>query len=598
MENKKKGNLFNKRVWGLLKPYVWLLIVSVVFSIVNTFFNSMLPQVFRYAVDVVIGNDAAATPDWVRWLRLPPFEKPVLLWGSAGTVLLLAVLAGLCGYVSGMATVKAADSFIKDLRDKLFHHVQRIRFSWHSSHKTGDVIQRCTSDVDVIRNFLSGQLMEVFRIIVLIILSLFMMFSMDYGLTFVAFAFIPIVVGYSMFFYKRIGKEFKKADEAEGDLSSTVQENLTGVRVVRAFGRERYEVSQFDVKNDIYASLWLKLGRSLGYFWSTGDFFTGLQIMLIITLGAGAAVDGRITLGEYLAFISYNAALVWPVRALGRILSDMSKTGVSVERVSYILNAPEEDNFAGEKPPMNKDIVFSHVSYQYEDDMEKEVLKDIDFTIPVGKTYGILGETGSGKSTLIHLLARLYELPEGSGKITVGGVDIKKINKPYLRKNLGIVLQEPFLFSRTVEENIKAAAPEAGLDDIRYYAQIACVDDALNSFTHGYQTMVGERGVTLSGGQKQRVAIARMLMQEAPIMIFDDSLSAVDSETDSKIREALKENLGQSTVILISHRITTLMHADVIVVLENGELAEMGSHKELLQKKGIYKSIYDIQMRR
>ena len=595
---KKKERQSKKQVWVLLRKFTWLFVAAVVFSLLNTFFNTMLPQIFRFAVDAVIGNQADAWPNWLTLLDKNRRDAGTLLLVSASGILIFAILAGFCSYVSSMSTARMSEGFIKDLRDKLFFHAQRIPFPWHARHKTGEIIQRCTSDVDVIRDFFSNQLMEVFRIVILIAASLGMMFSMNVRLTLVIFLFMPLIVAYSVLFYTKVGKDFREADESGGELSSGIQENLTGVRVVRAFGRERYEVDRFDIKNNRYADLWLRLGRILGYYWSLGDFITGIQIMVIITLGAVFAVDGQISLGEFLAFITYNASLVWPVRELGRILSEMSKAGVSIDRVAYILDTNEEqDDPQGLEPPMDGDIVFSHVSYRYDGEDEKEVIHDLSFTLPAGKTYAILGETGSGKSTLMQLLVRLYELLPENGRITIGGTDISEIKRSYLRKNIGVVLQEPFLFSRSVGENIRAANPEANSMEIRHFARIACVDDALASFSQGYETMVGERGVTLSGGQKQRVAIARMLMQRAPIMIFDDSLSAVDSETDSKIRAALKEQLGQATVILISHRITTLMQADKILVIENGRLAEMGSHRELLEQGGIYKSIYDIQMR-
>ena len=373
-----------------------------------------------------------------------------------------------------------------------------------------------------------------------------------------------------------------------------MQENLTGVRVVRAFGREKYEIDRFDKKNNKFADMWIRLSYVMGMYWGFGDLFTGLQIMTILVLGTIVAVNGSISVGTFMAFVSYNATLVWPIRSLGRVLSEMSKAGVSIDRINYILEEEEEqDDPAGLTPDLHGDIVFDHVNFAYEGLMP--ILKDIHFTIKAGSTFAILGGTGSGKSTLMHLLDRLYELPKEGGTISIGGTDIRTIRLSYLRENIGMVLQEPFLFSRTIRENISAARPGADMEEIRHASRIASVDDAIMGFSGGYDTIVGERGVTLSGGQKQRVAIARMLMQRAPIMIFDDSLSAVDAETDAKIRNALDQNLGGSTVILISHRITTLMKADCILVLSNGQIAQMGTHQELVSQPGIYRDIYNIQ---
>ena len=316
-----------------------------------------------------------------------------------------------------------------------------------------------------------------------------------------------------------------------------------------------------------------------------GDLITGFQVIFIITMGAVEAVHGNITAGEFIAFASYNTTLVWPVRSLGRILSEMSKAGVSFDRVNYILDSAEEDMSDSGKAPEHTDIAFEHVTFGYE---------DVSVHIREGATFGILGGTGSGKSTMVHLLDRLYELEEGT--IRIGGIDIREISRGWLREHIGIVLQEPFLFSRTIRENIAAANPAASMEEIREAARTACVDDAVMGFADGYETMVGERGVTLSGGQRQRVAIARMLLAKTPVMIFDDSLSAVDAETDSKIRGALKEKMKDATVILISHRITTLMEADQILVLNHGRVEELGTHLELCRGGGIYQKIYEIQM--
>ena len=315
--------------------------------------------------------------------------------------------------------------------------------------------------------------------------------------------------------------------------------------------------------------------------------------MVIILAGIHESVAGAMTLGAFVAFVSYNESLAWPVRSLGRVLSDMSKAGVSMDRVGYILRSPEEQDQPDDVPFPGGDIVFDHVTFGYEG---QPVLKDVSFTIREGETFAVLGGTGSGKSTLVHLLDRLYDVPEGSGRITIGGVDLRHIRRSDLRRHIGLVLQEPFLFSQTIGENIRAVRPDAPEDAMRRAAAIACVDDAVTSFPEGYDTIVGERGVTLSGGQKQRVAIARMLMQQAPVMIFDDSLSAVDAETDEKIRTALRRSTGNTTVLLISHRVTTLMQADRILVLDGGRVAELGTHAQLVEKPGIYRDIYNIQM--
>jgi len=286
--------------------------------------------------------------------------------------------------------------------------------------------------------------------------------------------------------------------------------------------------------------------------------------------------------------------LVWPIRQLGRMISEMSKAGVSMGRVHYIMSSePEPVVENGLKPELNGDIEFKNVSFNY--DGCPEILRDVSFTVKGGTTLGILGGTGSGKTTLMNLLDKLYELPEGRGAISIGGTDIRKIDTAYLRSGIGMVLQEPFLFSRTIGENVAITRDNATLDEIRDASKAACLDETVTGFTQGYDTAVGERGVTLSGGQKQRCAIARMLMQDTPIMVLDDSLSAVDTETDAKIRAALEKRFGSATVIIISHRITTLSHTDRIVVLEHGTIAEQGTHEQLKNAGGTYSMIYRAQ---
>ncbi len=582
-------------IWRFLRPYLWIFALTLLFSMGNTVLGSLTPQVVRVAVDSILGGEpfpdvvTALAPQAL--LRADPMAQ---LIAAAGFLLIVAVLSGLCTYGSRMGTANGSESFVKSLRDALYRHIQRLPYAWHVRHSTGEIIQRCTSDVEVVRNFVTNQLLEVCRIVFLVGFSLAVMFSMNWRTTLIAVGFLPVILLYSGFFFSKIAKRFLTADEAEGALSATVQENLTGVRVVRAFGREKFEVERFDQKNERFASLWIRLGRLMSAYWGIGDLITGLQILTVISVGVLQAVNGEITLGEFLAFVSYNQSLVWPVRGLGRILSEMSKAGVSIERLAYILDSePEEEPKDAKTPPMDRDIVFDHVSFAYG---EQPVLRDVSFTIPAGKTFAVLGATGSGKSTMMHLIDRLYDLPPEGGRITVGGVDISEISRPYLRRNIGIVLQEPFLFSRTIRENIAAVRPGASMDEIRRQAGTAHVDEAILEFADGYDTIVGERGVTLSGGQKQRVAIARTLMQDAPILIFDDSLSAVDAETDAQIRASLHDAKGSSTVILISHRVTTLMQADLILVLQDGRVAELGSHDELMEKHGLYREIYDLQM--
>ena len=570
---------------------------ALVLAWMNTACNAVIPQIIGVTLDSVLGDKEPGLPGFVQ--ALLPLDRQradprAALWAAAGAVALAAAVRGLCIFGMRVNLARGSEGFVKKLRDSLYSHIQRLSFQWHTAHATGDIIQRCTSDVEVIRTFVCNQLMEVLRTVFLIALYTGIMLAMNWRLALIPLAFIPVTGLASGVFYGKISARFQVADEAEGELTTCAQENLTGVRVVRAFGRERFEIDRFAQKNDRFSALWVELGKVLSVYWASGVFLVCLQIMAVVAAGAAAAVNGSITLGDFQAFVIYNSAMAWPVRSLGRVLSEMSKAGVSMDRVGHILKAEEEADRPGAKRvKLGGDIVFDHVTFGYEG---QEVLRDVSFTIPWGSTFAVLGGTGSGKSTLVHLLDRLYDLEEGQGRVTVGGVDIRDISREDLRRQVGLVLQEPFLFSQTIRENIAATRPEAAGEELRACAQIACVDEAIADLPKGYETVVGERGVTLSGGQKQRVAIARMLLQNAPVMVFDDSLSAVDAETDTKIRAALKERMSQATVILISHRVTTLMQADRILVLDGGRVADIGTHNQLISRPGIYKEIYDIQM--
>lgn len=574
--------------------------LAIIFALLMQVLSLINPRIIGFTVDSIIGNEPPDVPSFVVPLiegvgGIPYLKEHLSLIAFA--VIFIALCSAVITFLFRLCNAIGAETLVKRVRDCLFEHIGHLPFSWYSENRTGDIIQRCTSDVETIKVFLSEQLTALIRIVIMILMALYFMMGIHPQLAMISAVFIPIIVLYSFFFHSRIGATFRKTDEEEGRLSAIVQENLTGVRVVRAFGRESYERERFEKQNKFYTKMWVDLMRLLSLFWSTGDLFSGLQILTVTALGAVFCVQGQMTAGDYIAFVSYNAMLTWPVRSIGRVIAQLSKAGVSIDRLAYIMNSEvESDTEEATDWDMHQDIVFDHVSFSYEEGGQK-ILDDISFTIPKGTTFGILGGTGSGKSTLVSLLDRLYDLKDGEGKILVGERDIRNIRRSCLRQNIGMVLQEPYLFSRTLRENIRIARQSSSMAEVRDAARIACLDDSIERFQHGYDTYVGERGVTLSGGQKQRAAIAQMLIRRPPVMVFDDSLSAVDAETDAKIRSQLQHSTGESTVILIAHRITTLMQADCIVVLDQGRVKEMGTHEQLIAQNGIYKKMFDMQMR-
>lgn len=594
---KKKSELLffflegSKKYFGLAAVFACILVL---FELVN-------PKIIGYTVDYIIGEEEAVPTFLLSFVTVLGGRDYVLhhLWIFAGVVILIALLGGVCRYLFQLFNSCGAEQLVRNSRDKLYTHIVRLPYKWHDINKTGDIIQRCTSDVDMIKNFIANQLTTLIRMLILIVLSVFFMVRIHPVLALVGVAFFPVVVLYSFVFHNKVASQFQKIDEEEGRLSAIAQENLTGVRVVRAFGRESYEKNRFETKNEGYTKLWIDMMRLLSFFWGSNDLICGIQGITVMSLGAYLAVQGQITAGQFVTFMSYNGFLIFPIRQLGRVISEMSKAGISMDRLLYIINSEaEQDSEDAVDFPGNGEIVFDKVTFRYDQESEVPVLKNLSLRIQKGETIGILGATGSGKSTLIHLLDGLYPLPENGGKITINGVELSKIKKEELRKHIGIVLQEPYLFSGTLEDNIRIAVDGANHEEVEKVVETASLKESILKFTEGYETFVGERGVTLSGGQKQRTAIAQMLIRKPEIMIFDDSLSAVDSQTDQKIRRALRETLGskETTVLLISHRITTIMNADRIFVIHDGQVVEEGTHEELLTRQGRYKNIYDLQI--
>jgi len=578
---KKTGGLSKKAKLLLrhLRPAALAFAIGVGASFAATILRTQFTQIIRFTVDGVILGETAGLPGW-----LAALEPGRMLAAACVCAAVVAVLEFAVGFIHDSSLPKGSEYFVKSLRDSLYSHIQRLPYSWHAKNPTGDIIQRCTSDVEMVRAFIADQVVEFVSTIFLIVVYMAIMFTMNVKIALLACAFVPLVVGTSIYYHGKIGKSFTEFDESEGALSSIVQENLTGVRVVRAFGRERDELAKFRSRNDQHTALWLRMYKMMTSFWTFGDVVSFVQLFLVIILGVHMCVGGEITLGTYLAFINYTKQMNWPVRGLGRVITNMSKVGVSLDRLLYIIESDEEH--APENPKtadMRGDICFDHVTFAYE---EKPVLRDVSFTIPGGSTLGILGGTGSGKSTIALLMARLYDPQQGA--ITIGGVDLRDMDQTVLRKNVGVVLQEPFLFSRTLKENVMIAAQDASQEQVDAAVKDACLYAAVQEFKEGYETVVGERGVTLSGGQKQRTAIARTLLSGAPVMVFDDSLSAVDAKTDAAIRQRLRSAAGDSTLVLIAHRVSTIERADQIIVLRDGEIAERGTHDELIALGGIY----------
>lgn len=544
------------------------------------------PILIKYAVDSVIGDEPAGSLQFL----MDAFGKNLMsvVWIIIG----INFIRGVFLFFKGLLSSYAAENIAQNMRDELYRQIQYMTYEHHTKKETGDMIQRCTSDVETIRRFLGVQIVDLGRILFMILMSVGIMLMLNVKLTLFAVALIPILFGFSYVFFTKVQKNFKKSDEAEGKLTTVLQENLSGVRVVRAFGREKYEIDKFEEVNKTYKDLTYRLIEILAMFWSSSDFLTLIQSGVVLVVGAQMVISGEITIGTLIAFITYESMLLWPVKQSGRLLSELGKTTVAITRVEEILNEVIESDQPNEfESDIQGKIEFDSVNFSYPDG--KMALKNINLTLEKGKTLGILGSTGSGKSTLVHLLQRLYDY---EGSIKIDGVELKNIKKQWLRRKIGLVLQEPYLYAKTVKENIGIIDKSYDELSISEAAKIASIHDNILEFKDGYDTVIGEKGVSLSGGQKQRVAISRTIIDtDKPILIFDDSLSAVDTETDMKIRRALSKRSKDVTTLIISHRITTLAEADYIIVLDEGEIIQRGTHAELIHADGLYKRIWDLQ---
>ena len=572
--------------------FLWALIATIMMVIIGF----LTPLLLSEIVDSILGSEPFTMPDFLMNPISALGGRDFLrqnLWIPALALILMNVVNGVFTFIKGRSSAIASENIARKLRNDLYRHLQHLPFAYHVKAQAGELIQRCTSDVDTIRRFLALQVMEVVNTVLMVVIAMSILLPRSVPITLYSLILVPPLFCFATWFFKMVHKSFEVADEADGVLNAVLQENLSGVRVVRAFGQQEREVEKFDRVNNDLRKKNLRLNELLAIYWGGGDAISMTQTLLTLVVCIIYACNGWITVGTLIVFTSTLGMLLFPIRQLGRTLSDAGKAMVSMKRVQAILHEeaePDEPNAL--KPDLHGDIVFDHVSFAYPDD-NVPVLRDVSFTIPAGKTAAVLGGTGSGKSTMMYLLQRLYA--PTSGKITIGGVDIQQIDRKYLRAHVGLILQEPFLYSKSIRENVGITAPEQEAERIEHAADIASASGFIAKADKGWETVVGERGVTLSGGQKQRIAIARTLLKDNNILIFDDSLSAVDTETDAQIRAALRHEQKDVTTLIISHRVTTLSQADLILVLENGQITQQGTHAELCSQPGLYQRINSIQ---
>lgn len=584
----KKFRQFTRFMEGNIKWYALGLVL--IFAL--QYFRTLTPLFIQHLVDVTFGFEDSSLPRFIQnWLVADNLSDELILIAlvSVGFTFIRMTLI----FSRRVIHAHFVETTAYKMRNKLYEHLQNLSYEYHAHSETGDLIQRVTTDVETYTTFIGEQLVEVVRMASLMAFALFQMAQMSLLMTGISSIIAPIVFTLSFVYFRRVKNVFKEVEEAEGTMTTTVQESMTGVRVVKAFNNEIFEVGKFEGKSATFRDRTFHLIHLMAWFWGGTDFLIFGQYALTASIGIVQVLNGNLQTGEFIAFLSLLGLIVWPIRQLGRIIADFGKTSVALDRIEAILSEPSEhDGDSLNTPDVKGHIVFKNVSFQFSDDT-KHLLSDISLEIQPGERVALIGRTGSGKSTLLKLLLRLYPIDQGS--IEIDGVPIDAINKKHLRSQMGMVLQEPFLYSRSVYDNIAIMNRKLPKERILNAAATASVHTDIQQFEKGYDTVVGERGVTLSGGQKQRLAIARMLLDPKPVLMFDDSLSAVDTETDRKIREALETTFKDSTVIMITHRITTAMEADHIFVLDEGKIVQKGTHDDLINEPGMYQRLWAIQ---
>jgi len=591
------------KLFSLAKGFIFLFLIAAILTAVHQYTYSNVPLFTQYLIKTLLAQPGIADQTVsVGEVNLPTFvlnffrqdtEVLNIILRIASALLILQVFRFSLRFFELWIKGALLEKLAEKLRIRLYGHIQDLNYEFHNNADTGDLIQRCTTDVETTTTFLTTRMLDFIYLLVTLLFGAYQLYYINPTMVWISLSLIPLVATSSIIYFIKIDKIFQNIEETESKMMTVVQENLSGSRVVRAFANEAFEVTKMETKNREYANALKKANSIVAIYWGSMDFISITQYLVIIAIGVYAVRNQTMDAAGVVASLSLVGMLIWPVRGLGRIINDYGKALVASDRIHHILEQSSEyENDGKEEPKINGNIEFSNVSFKFPDTQE-HLLKDVNFSIKAGQTVAIIGRTGSGKSTIINLLMRMHEYQ--NGHIFIDGVPLKEINKKYIRKQIGVVLQDPFLYSKTVYENIAIADKDAVKDRVIKAAEIAALEKDIRTFKKGYETIVGEKGTTLSGGQKQRVAIARVLVQDKPILIFDDALSAVDTQTDIMIRQALLAKSNQQTTIIITHRITTAKEADQIIVLDKGTIQAIGTHDVLSKQDGLYKKLWDIQ---
>ena len=590
-----------RTTWGLMRGQRMLYVLAVLALVISAAFMYVPPLIRMWVIDHVIDNKPIAAPSIVLRAVNAIGGTSVLarnLWIAGAVMTLTTCLSGLFMFLKGRWSALTAEAIAKSVRERLYDHLQHLPASYHDKADTGDLVQRCSSDVETVRMFLAISAVDAGRGVIQLAVGIPVMLWVNPTMTMASVVLMPVIVIFSVVFFLLVRHKFRLSDEAEGAMTTVLEENLTGIRVVRAFARGDHESRKFAERNAEYRRRWSGVIRVFAVFWSSSDWLCMMQIAIVTITGAyllatGWGTPGGLTAGEFFAFLTFVHLFMWPIRQLGRLMADFGKATVAMDRIFEILRQQREDHCEAdpaEAPRLTGNLAVEHLTFMHD---KKPVLRDISFSIRQGETLALLGPSGSGKSTLVNLLLRLYDYQEGS--IHLDGLELRDLDRKHARAQFGAVLQEPFLYSRSVRDNIRLGGHRADDHSVAEAAKMACVDETIRGFDKGYDTLVGERGVTLSGGQRQRVALARAVLNDPPLLILDDALSAVDTRTEAMILDALRQRRGKRTTLLIAHRLSTLMQADRILVLNHGRIVQDGTHEQLLGVEGLYRRLWNIQ---
>ncbi len=596
-------------LWRMATGFRAIYLVAIVAAGLAALSSSAVFYLLRYFVDDVLQR---ADRQW----QLP--------WVAAA-IIGLALMQGLFTFGMGRFAAQTAEGIARRLRNYLYDHIQRLTFTYHDSMQTGELIQRATSDVDTLRRLFQDQLIGIGRVGLLFLVNFTALTLLHSRLALVSIPLIPVIAVASFFFFKKMETVFESYQSQDATVSNRLQERLSGVRVIKAFARQSYEIDRFEKENWEKYRRGVQIANLHSAFWPAVEILTGAQMLFSIYLASLMALNGEITVGVYVAFTGLLAGTIWPVQGMGRLVAHVSTGLVSLNRVQQIIRQerePLEEAAAPTGQRLRGALHFRNLQFAYETPPAEEgeraendneadphaqnarsrafaergyVLRDIDLDVQPGQVIGLLGATGSGKSSLVNLLPRFYDYT--GGHITLDDVELREYPRGYLRSQIGIVQQEPFLFSTTIRNNITyGLGRNVSDEEVEAAAKAAAIHEVILTFPNGYDTLVGERGVTLSGGQKQRLTIARTLLKDPAILILDDATSSVDTETDASIREALRRLMQGRTTFIIAHRVQSVMEANLILVMDAGRITQQGSHSELVSQPGIYRQVFELQV--